>query len=143
MKKVTIKKLTLINFKGIKSLSIDFKPEGLSVFGDNETGKTTLIDSFLWNLFGKDSTDRKDFNVKTLDKNNQAIPKIDHEVTCILDIDGTILTLKRCLKEIWRKKRGSEETEFSGHETLFWADDVPLQAGEYTAKISSIIDENV
>jgi len=143
MKTITINRLTLVNFKGIKNLSIDFNPGTFEVKGQNETGKTTIMDAFLWLLFGKDSTDRKDFEIKTLDKNNKAIPKLDHEVTGILDIDGHTVTLKRCFKEKWTKHQGAGETKFTGNETLFYVDEVPYQAGQYGEKINSIIDELV
>ena len=69
MKKVKILKLSLLNFKGIKQLEITFNGT-TKIYGDNATGKTTLVDAFTWLLFGKDSTDRKDFSIKTFDSNN-------------------------------------------------------------------------
>jgi len=142
MKNITLKSLTLTNFKGIRNISIDFNGH-TDISGDNGTGKTTLMDAFIWLLFGKDSTDRKDFEIKTLDADNRAIAKIEHEVSAIMEIDGTPISLKRVLREKWQKKRGSEDSEFTGHETLFFCDDVPYQAGQYKSKIDSIIDESV
>jgi exonuclease SbcC len=143
MKKVILKQLTLLNFKGIKTLSIDFDEKETCIFGTNGSGKTTILDAFLWLLFGKDSTDRKDFEIKTLTSDGLAIEKIDHEVTGVLQVDGRIVTLKRCYREKWQKKRGSEEAEFTGHETIFFVDDVPFQAYQYNEKINSIVDESV
>jgi exonuclease SbcC len=70
--KIELKKLSLTNFKGIRSFEILFD-HITDILGDNATGKTTLMDAFLWLFFGKDSTDRKDFEIKTLDENNQAL----------------------------------------------------------------------
>ncbi|RYG55303.1 hypothetical protein EON80_30830, partial [bacterium] len=67
--KIVLKALTLINFKGARSRTIDFS-EVTNIYGDNATGKTTIKDAFCWLFFGKDSTDRKDFEIKTLDGNN-------------------------------------------------------------------------
>lgn len=142
MKTIILKQLTIVNFKGIKSLTIDFDSKETSIRGTNGTGKTTVIDAFTWLLFGKDSTDRKDFEIKTLE-GSKAIEKIDHEVTGVLSIDNSIVTLKRCFREKWQKRRGAEESEFTGHETLFFVDDVPYQAGQYSDKINSIIDESL
>src|SRR3990172_12882039 len=105
MKNITLKSLTLTNFKGIRNISIDFNGH-TDISGDNGTGKTTLMDAFIWLLFGKDSTDRKDFEIKTLDADNRAIAKIEHEVSAIMEIDGTPISLKRVLREKWQKKRG-------------------------------------
>ncbi len=137
-----LKSLTLVNFKGIRNLHVDFN-EMTNIYGQNASGKTTIFDAFTWLLFGKDSTDRKDFEIKTLDNLNQPIPKIDHEVTGVLQIDGRKVTLKRVYKEKWVKRRGTETESMDGHETLFYVDEVPYQAGEYQKHISSLIDESV
>lgn len=140
--KLKLKKLTLLNFKGIRNLTIDFT-ENTDISGDNATGKTTIFDAFVWLLFGKDSTDRTQFNIKTLDKNNQVIPKIEHTVIGILDNEGEVIELKRTYNEKWQKKRGSGNYEMTGHETLYYWNDVPLLKKEYEEKINDIIDENI
>lgn len=140
--KIQLQKLTLINFKGIRHLVIPFE-QVTNIFGDNATGKTTLFDAFLFLLFGKDSTDRKDFEIKTLDENNQPYHRLDHEVEGVLDINGTEVVIRRSYKEKWVKKRGSSEEEFKGHETTFFWNDVPLQLAEFQEKVSEIINENI
>lgn len=140
--KIILKKLTLTNFKGIRSLSILFD-QVTNIFGDNATGKTTLFDAFLWLLFGKDSTDRKDFEIKTLDEKNQPYHRLDHEVEGVLEVDGIEIVLRRGYKEKWVKKRGSAEEEFKGHEQAFFWNDVPLQLADFQAKVAGIINENV
>jgi exonuclease SbcC len=141
--KIELKKLSLTNFKGIKSLVIDTFDDITNVFGDNATGKTTVFDAFLWLLFGKDSTDRKDFEIKTLDSRNNPIRRQDHEVAATLLVDGEEKTLRRLYKEKWVKNRGKVEPEFSGHTTEFFWNDVPLQANEFKAKIDGLVDESV
>lgn len=61
--------LTLRNFKG---RNFTFEPNGNNahIYGRNATGKTTLWDSYLWLLFGKDSLNRATFDIKPLDENN-------------------------------------------------------------------------
>lgn len=142
MKTIKIKSITLVNFKGIKDLSIDLGEE-TKIFGANASGKTTLFDAFTWLLFGKDSTDRTAFEIKTLDENNQVIPKIDHEVEAVIDVDGKETIIKRTFREKWVKRRGSLEAEFSGNETLYHWNDVPVTASEFTSKINAIIPESI
>jgi len=142
MKKVKITKLSLLNFKGIKNFEIAFNGT-TKIYGDNQTGKTTLVDAFTWLLFGKDSTDRKDFSIKTLDSENRVIEKLDHEVTGVFEVNNETVTLRRVLREKWVTRRGSEIPEMQGNETLFFWNDVPLQAGEFQAKIDAIISEQV
>jgi DNA repair exonuclease SbcCD ATPase subunit len=139
---IELKSLKLTNFKGIRNLTIPFEKE-TSIFGDNATGKTTIFDSFTFLLFGKDSFDRKDFNIKTLDDSGVSIPKIPHEVEGEIEVDGQSLTLKRCFNEKWTRRRGEETAEFTGHETLFFINDVPCQANEYKAKIDGLLNEGL
>lgn len=143
MKTIKIKSLSLTNFKGIRSLELNELSKETSVYGDNGVGKTTLFDSFTWLLFGKDSTDRTTFEVKTLDANNNVIPKIDHIVEAELIVDGVEVELCKTLREKWVKKRGSLDAEFSGNETIYEWNGVPMNQRDYTAKINDIVDEKV
>lgn len=139
---IELKKLELLNFKGIKEKTIEFGKE-TNIFGRNETGKTTIFDSFTWLLFGKDSTNRSDFNIKTLDKNGEFIHGLDHQVTGILLVDGKEVILRRLLKENWVKKRGSAEAIFSGNTTEYFINEEPKKEKDYKEYINSLIDENV
>jgi exonuclease SbcC len=140
--KIELKNLTLTNFKGIRSATFDFD-HITDLFGQNGTGKTTVMDGFLWLLFGKDSSDRKDFEIKTLDENNQHYHGLDHEVSGLMFVDSERLYIRRVYKEKWVTKRGESTPIFSGHETNYFWNDVPLKLEEYQAKISAIADESL
>lgn len=142
MKQIVIKSLSLTNFKGIKNLELDFEEE-TDIFGANGTGKTTVADAFTWLLFGKDTTDRKDFEIKTLDANGKVIPMIDHEVYASLIVDNEPLTIKRVLNEKWVQKRGEEEKEFSGNVTELYWNEVPMSVTEFTKKVNDVLNEQV
>lgn len=139
-KKVLFKKLTISNFKGIKSLEVDFS-DSMTIAGANATGKTTIFDSILWVLFGKNSQDAKDFSIKnTVDP---SLNRADHVVELEMTVDGLKTVAKRVYKEKWTKRRGSEETEFTGNESEFFWNSSPLNAREYSAKIGEIIPEGL
>lgn len=140
--RITLQSLRLQNFKGTRDRSVNFG-HITNITGDNETGKTTLFDAFTWLLFGKDSYDRKDFNIKTLDKDNKTLHKLEHSVEGVLLVDGKEHNLRRVLREKWTKKKGSPETEFTGHETTYFYMDVPLAEKEYKAKVSNLINEEL
>jgi len=142
MKTIQIKEINLTNFKGLRNEKISFE-KNTDIFGANGTGKTTIMDAFLWMLFGKDSTDRKDFEIKTLDKFNVAIPKIEHEVAATIMVDDVEIIISRILKENWVKKRGSETTEFSGNVTEYYWNGVPMQQKEFQARVSEILEETI
>lgn len=142
MKKVKLISLELNNFKGIKHCQVDFTDE-TNIYGANESGKTTLNDAFTWLLSGKNSEDKQDFNIKTLDGKNNPIHRLEHEVKGVFEFDNSLNELKRIYKEKWTKKRGAETTEFDGHETLYFWNDVPLSKTDYNAKINYLMDENI
>jgi len=135
--------LHLINFKGIKDFTFTLNGENATVEGDNGTGKTTLADAFLWLLFGKNSKNQKDFEVKTLDGNGAPIHGLNHEVIGQVQFTNEPPTeLRRVFSEKWTKKRGSAERELTGHTTDYYVNGVPMKEKEYKEYISGIIDED-
>ena len=122
------------NFKGAKDKTVNFYERTNSIYGGNRAGKTTIFDAFTWVLFGKDSQDKKDFDIKTRDKDGNIIPKIEHEVEAKLDVDGTEIILKSVFREKWVTKRGMPEPEFKGHETTYFFNEVPMKQEEYKKK---------
>ncbi|SNY19250.1 AAA domain-containing protein, putative AbiEii toxin, Type IV TA system [Orenia metallireducens] len=141
MKEVRLISLKLKNFKGIKDFEIlDFSKD-TRVYGDNGAGKTTLFDAFSWLLFDKDSKGQSNFDIKTLDENNNVLHNLEHEVEGILGVDDKLLTLKKIYKEKWTRKRGSATEEFTGHTTDYYLNDVPVKKSEYDQRISEIVDE--
>lgn len=143
MKRIVIKRLTLVNFKGIRSLTIDFNEDITTISGRNGLGKTTIFDAFTWLLFGKDSKERKQFGIKTYGKDGQTIPRIPHEVSGVLDVNGEKITLTRRFVEKWQKKRGTTTEEMTGHEEERLYNDVPMSVKDWAEKIESICPEQV
>ena len=139
---VKIRFLTLLNFKGMKGITIPFT-DITNISGDNGTGKSTLFDAFWWLLFGKDSHGSTAFSIKTRDENEVVIPEIDHAVTGVMEVDGHEVSLKRVYREKWTRRRGTETSELTGHETLYYKDDSPMQAGEYKTYVDSIVNEGL
>lgn len=138
---ITLNRIRLNNFKGIRNSEYSFDGKNAVVYGENGTGKTTLMDAMLWVLFGKDSNNRADFGIKTLEADGTVIPNVDHEVECTFMVNGKPLVLRKNYREKWTKKRGSIAETFTGHETDYFIDDVPKKKSEFEAAISSIIDE--
>lgn len=135
-------KLSLTNFKNIRQSSFEFNGENKIIFGDNATGKTTVFDSMCWLLFGKDSLDRSDFEIKTL-VNGEPIHKVNHEVEGeFSNDDGTSFTLKRIYRERYSNPRGGD-TKLTGHTTDYFINDVPVKEKEYKAYINNLISDDV
>ena len=134
-------RLSLKNFKGCRSFVLEIDGNNCSIFGDNATYKTTVFDSFNWLLFDKDSQNKKDFDIKTLDAAGNVLHGLEHEVEATLKIDGRTLVLRKVYKEKWTQKRGSVNKEFSGHTKDHFVNGVPVSAGDYAGKIASICSE--
>ncbi|WP_332276997.1 AAA family ATPase [Bacillus pumilus] len=142
-KNIRLTELHLSNFKGVKSFTLETGGESAKVYGDNATGKTTLFDAFMWLLFDKDSENKKDFEIKTLSKDNKAVSGVDHEVSAVLLIDGKSVELKKVYSEKWTKKRGSAKQVFSGHTTNYHVNGVPVKKKEFAEKVNEIISEDI
>lgn len=143
MKKIIIKRLSLVNFKGIRNLTIDFNESVTTISGRNGLGKTTIFDAFTWLLFGKDSKERKQFGIKTYGKDGQTIPRLPHEVSGVLDVDGKEITLCRRFTEKWQKKHGTTIERMVGHEEERLYNDVPMSVDNWAEKIEGICNEQV
>ena len=134
-------KLELLNFKGLKSFTINLNGD-VVIRGDNATGKTTVFDSVCWLLFGKDSLDRADFEIKTLDE-GEPIYKVNHEVTGTFTLDeGGTVELKRVYREKYSSPRGGDIT-LTGHTTDYFVDGVPKKEKEYKEVVNTLIDESI
>lgn len=142
MRKIILKTLSLCNFKGEKERTTVFNDDVTTISGANGLGKSRHFDAFVWLLFGKDTLDRKDYEIKTR-VNGEELHNVECSVTGVFDIDGETLRLKRSFVEDWVKPRGAMERVFKGNHTECWYNDVPITVTEYTKRIEAIIDSNL
>lgn len=143
MKEIIIKQLRLVNFKGVRELTIDFNDSITNIYGRNGSGKTTVFDAFTWLLFGKDSSDRKAFDLKTLDADGNIIPQLPHEVSAIITVNGQEVRLMRRFTEKWVKRAGKVDKEFDGNKEERFFNDVPCNKSEYAEHIAAICREDI
>ena len=139
---IQILKIALQNFKGIRSLSMEFGTT-TNIYGTNEAGKTTIFDAFLWLMFGKDSMNSATFDIKTLDANGSPIHNLEHSVEAFLMADGQTVSLKKVFQEKYTRRRGSAASEFTGHTTDYWFNGVPVKEKEYQERIKGLVNESV
>lgn len=135
--------LTILNFKGIKSLKLDLSGESASVYGDNATGKTSIYDAFLWLLFGKDSRGSATFSIKPIVDGEPLHNVETHVEADIVMDDGTSMNLVRKYREVWTKKRGDLTDTFSGHETVYYVDGLPVSQANYKKIVEGIMPETL
>lgn len=140
---VRIISLSLENFRAAKRFVLMVDGHNACVFGRNKAGKSTLADAWAWLLTGKTADGRGDAEIKTTGPDGKAIPNLDHSVTAELEVDGMPLVLRRCMREKWTKKRGSQTPEFAGHETVYEVDGVPVNERTFSEKIASLAPANL
>lgn len=144
MKRIVLDRLIFRNFKGFREFVLEANGENLDVYGDNGTGKTTLFDGFTWTWFGKDSENRSEFEIKELDSAGKVRQhRLEHEVEAVLIVDGRRRTFRRVYSEKWTKKRGALKETYTGHETTYYVDGVPVLKGEYDAEVDALIPEGL
>jgi len=126
MKLISIK---IENFKNLKFFEVKADQKNISITGANATGKSSIIDSLAWLLFGKNAEDNQKFSVQPI-HDGEKIHNIETKVSALFDIAGKEVCLSRSISEKWVKKRGGLEPEFSGYETTFSCDDVDCSRNE-------------
>lgn len=145
MKNIKLLKMHIQNFKGCKDREISFGDKTV-ICGANEAGKTTIFDAFTWLLFSKDSLGQTDFDIRPME-NGKMINNVEISVEATIQIDypddSAEYVLKKTQKQIWRKKRGTDSTEFQGNANEFEINGYPKTLKEFKAFIDSEIGENL
>lgn len=135
--KLKIRSLHMENFKGIKSLDVNFSNK-TSIKGQNATGKTTIFDAFTWLLFNKNSAGEEKFNVRPLDKDGHRIDNAEIKVVAVLDVDGKEMELSKIQKQNWVKKRGTDTVTLQGNVNSFEIDGYPKSEADFKAYVSGL-----
>jgi len=86
-----IKKMVIEHFKGVKFLEVNFGEKVTEIIGTNETGKSTLIDAYLWGHDGKDSRVKSNSDIR-----NVREPELDPRVT----IDYGEIRFRRTFRQL-------------------------------------------
>lgn len=139
---IKIKSINLLNFKGITSHYIGFDDETI-ISGKNGSGKTSVLDAFLWVLFDKDSHGNSKFEIRPLDKDGNKIHGIDITVVLTLEVNGKDITIRKNQRENWVKKRGSDHPVLQGNVNEWEIDGFPKSAAKFKEFIGELIDEDL
>lgn len=138
MKRIELVSMEIRNFKGIEILDIEFSHR-TEIFGRNGVGKTSILDAFLWCLFGKDSTGASAFSIKPLNPDGTMKEHHDVDVLCTLAIDGETKNFRRR----WVEKRSKKGDVFKGNEGAYFVNEVPIKEAEYQQLIADICREDL
>ncbi len=140
--RIKVKSLHIENFKGCREMDISFG-DATKIYGQNASGKTTLVDAFMWLLFGKNSAGDSKFQIRPLDKDGNQIDNVEIKAVAVLDVDGEEKKFQKIQKQKWVKPRGRQEKELAGNINEFEINDIPKKEKDYNAYITSMVDEKV
>lgn len=132
--------LRLTDFEGQKSFAIGLFGRSCIVSGENETGKSTLNNAFLWCMFGKD------INGKMLDPKPKTLEGVrilgtEPTVECVIETDTGIKdTLTRKMKEVWKGKKGEDKT-YEGDEGVYEINGVDVKKKDFDARVLEIVGD--
>ena len=142
MKKIELLHMHAENFKGFRTVDIDFGKNCL-IRGANATGKTSLLDLFWWIFFGKDSQGRTDFQIRPVNEYGEMVNNVDIIGEATLSVDGEEITFRKVQSQVWTKKRGSTAPTFSGNQNTMTVNGFPVSQKDYDEKVSEILNESL
>lgn len=138
MKDIRIKSIALNNWRG-QTKEIILEGRNALVSGRNRSGKSSVLNAFLWCIFGTDEKDRSNyllFDDRMEQTHDNAIPA---EVEVKLIINGDETTLKRVAEQGWVRRRGTDVYERSGSDnySFFW-DGIERSARQFKSDVEEI-----
>lgn len=142
--RLTLNRMVLDNFKGVKHMEIDFSEGRTEITGANATGKTTIVDAFCWVLWNKnasgDAPGSDNFREKPLDDSGNEVHYLETTVELNCKLDGSAFDLKRKQTENWVKKRGSVDAQFQGNVSTYWINGVETKKQDFDQRIKALAD---
>lgn len=104
MKKIKFNKLNIKNFRNISELNIDFNDKITQIMSVNGKGKTNVLSSIMWCLFGKDIYDTKQFVISPIingEEDNAIVTIVKMVINDNYVIERTYKDRKTSLKTGW------------------------------------------
>ena len=146
MKNITIQKIRIENFKGIKSLLLDFGGKDAVIAGYNATGKSTIVDAFSWLLWGKNAAGATRFDVRPRDKDRCEIHDIitTVEVTFCVENDSETpieFTMRRDeLEDLTKEQRAQLKTsDIANKKSFYFVDMAPYKAAQFSQAVAELL----
>lgn len=138
MKEIRIISISLNNWRG-QTREVVLDGRDAVVSGRNRSGKSSVLNAFLWCIFGTDQESRSNyllFDDKIEQTHDNAVPA---EVEVKLSVDGETSTLKRVAEQGWVRRRGTDVYERSGSDnySFFW-DGIERSARQFKNDVEEI-----
>jgi DNA repair exonuclease SbcCD ATPase subunit len=146
MNQVWLEELRVKNFKGIKSLQINFTTTPFVIRGENKAGKSSIYDAFSWLLFNKDSLGRANFQILPVDESGETLTGNEATVEALLNVNGeNKVRLKKVFSEKFTKKRNGLKPVKTGHTNTYYINDMnsPVKEKDFKARVEALCPTNI
>lgn len=132
--KLIIKNIALHNFRCFDDLSVELNEGRNAVYGDNETGKSTIASAILWCLTGKDVEGNSTFEIVKQGKYGTESAYVQME--CLIDDAPATLKREYSLKQ-------ARDKSFLGYETKCYVNNIEKSIKKFQAYIDEKICNEV
>lgn len=138
MKEVQIKKISIENWRA-QNKSIEFIGNITEIKGRNESGKSSVMNAFLWLLTGYDEEDRLNYNLFDNTVEQTYENAISASVEAVFEVNGNEYTFKKTAKQGWSRSRGNSEYTRKGTDDYsFFADGIEVSATQYKTMVEGL-----
>jgi len=132
--------LKLKNFKGVREFELNPDGKDIVVKGENETGKTTIADAFIWLIAGEDLSGQSQFDILPIGKKGDPANPTKATVKATIEVDGEEIELEKSYKEKTKEPRGQSNKVISGHTKDYKWNGVPVNQSEFQEKLDELFD---
>lgn len=139
--RIVLNSIKLHNFKGIQKFEANLGQNGAVISGPNESGKTSVMDAWLWLLFDRDSRGYKGAEAAKTTAGAGYVHHLDHEVEAAISVDDKAVTLKKILRENWVKSTGQEDRTYRGNAAEYFIDDLQRSATEFKTFLQGLVPD--
>lgn len=138
MKEIRIIRISLNSWRG-QTREVVFDGKNAVISGRNHSGKSSVMNAFLWCVTGFDSEDRSNyllFDDRVEQTHENSVPA---EVEVTLDVDGENTIIRRVATQGWVRRRGTDTYERNGSDNYtFFVDGVERSAGQFAQDMEYI-----
>jgi hypothetical protein len=146
MKKIKFIRLEIKDFQGILHYSFDFKEGVTRLLGTNSSGKSSVIDSIIWIITGRNQKNQSDSNFEIVPLNDEGrmIPTAEPHGSLTIEVDGVERTIERKLK-LKVPKTADGVIDYSTRfktERKFFIDGLNFKAGQFNKELQEIFGDD-
>lgn len=137
MKQVTINYIKMTNWR-TRNRQIELNGRNAYITGRNKSGKSSVLDGFLWCLFGSDQQNRSNYHLfddRLEQTHENAVPA---EIELSLKFESGNVIFRRVATQGWVRRRGTDTYERSGSDNYsYFVDGIERSAKQYAEDIEA------